>query len=483
MSSIPDTILSPRRRRWVWHTGTLLAILIIGLFLGFILRQDSPEALSALAHPAQSGARLMERHLAFYENEHAIPAWQRRFFHALFGDKQEIQRQALTAYREILAYFAAHPERAQSWDLRDTRVRLAVLLMEMGDDMAAENQLQALGDMPEEEVIADTVRYAYDRPLRADVSMEEIHAGLRLFPSGWTRNKIRYLVYARADVPAAVPARQRLLAQGQRLQRDTLLLSLGLLAAGLAGVAGFLSLRRPGTTTWHAAALESAWSPMVGIQVLLLSLALGIVVFLALAILPLPEELVILRQWTTLTAGLPMLLLIHYRLLRPHGLSWVRAFGLRVSSHQLLALLLATALIMTIERAGALFLGWAGYQLGLAPHWADGISERWLWPTHDNQWLGAINLIVWAPLFEELAFRGLLYTALRRYLSPLPAAALSAGGFAALHFYSLMGFVSVLWSGLVWAWAFERFRSLLPGMLSHAIGNLLALGLILVFYR
>ena len=86
-------------------------------------------------------------------------------------------------------------------------------------------------------------------------------------------------------------------------------------------------------------------------------------------------------------------------------------------------------------------------------------------------------------MFEEIGFRGLLYVTLRSRLRPLHAAVISSGVFSLLHLYSISGFLSVFWSGLVWAYAFERFRSLMPAMMTHAIGNLFALSLILVFYR
>ena len=54
-----------------------------------------------------------------------------------------------------------------------------------------------------------------------------------------------------------------------------------------------------------------------------------------------------------------------------------------------------------------------------------------------------------------------------------PAMLLSAVLFAGVHGYSVMGFASVCWSGILWALAYERTRSLLPGMLAHAVNNLL----------
>jgi membrane protease YdiL (CAAX protease family) len=80
---------------------------------------------------------------------------------------------------------------------------------------------------------------------------------------------------------------------------------------------------------------------------------------------------------------------------------------------------------------------------------------------------------VFAPLFEELAFRGLLFAILRRKFRFLPAALISAGIFGVAHGYGLVGLVSVCWSGVLWAWIYEKTGSLLPGILAHAINNLL----------
>jgi membrane protease YdiL (CAAX protease family) len=43
----------------------------------------------------------------------------------------------------------------------------------------------------------------------------------------------------------------------------------------------------------------------------------------------------------------------------------------------------------------------------------------------------------------------------------------------------LIGFLSVFWSGVLWAWVYERTGSLWPGMIAHAVNNLLVcLGII-----
>jgi hypothetical protein len=96
---------------------------------------------------------------------------------------------------------------------------------------------------------------------------------------------------------------------------------------------------------------------------------------------------------------------------------------------------------------------------------------------------GTVDGVVWAPTFEELAFRGLLYPTLRLRLPPWPAALLSSALFGVAHGYGLQGFVAVTWSGMIWALGYERTRSLVPGILAHAASNLLATTSFLLLLR
>jgi membrane protease YdiL (CAAX protease family) len=78
-------------------------------------------------------------------------------------------------------------------------------------------------------------------------------------------------------------------------------------------------------------------------------------------------------------------------------------------------------------------------------------------------------------------FRGLLFATLRRRFGVAGAALLSAALIAIAHGYGVLGFGAVFWSGLLWAWAYERTGSLLPSMAAHAVDNLMAtLSVILV---
>jgi membrane protease YdiL (CAAX protease family) len=52
-----------------------------------------------------------------------------------------------------------------------------------------------------------------------------------------------------------------------------------------------------------------------------------------------------------------------------------------------------------------------------------------------------------------------------------------------MHGTSVPAFIGIFWSGLVWALVFERCRSLLPAIIAHSTGNMLALASVLLFYR
>lgn len=84
-----------------------------------------------------------------------------------------------------------------------------------------------------------------------------------------------------------------------------------------------------------------------------------------------------------------------------------------------------------------------------------------------------------APVLEEYLFRGLLFQAMRRNLSPAAAAAASAAVFAAIH--PPIAFPAVFLLGFVAAWALRRTGLLASAIAAHMTYNgLLTLGPLLV---
>ncbi len=94
----------------------------------------------------------------------------------------------------------------------------------------------------------------------------------------------------------------------------------------------------------------------------------------------------------------------------------------------------------------------------------------------DSGQLGLISQIVLAaiiaPVFEELLFRGFLFTSLRSRFNVWIAALVSSLIFAGMHFYSWPALISIAVFGMAMCWLYQRTRSLWPGILFHAFMNL-----------
>jgi membrane protease YdiL (CAAX protease family) len=93
----------------------------------------------------------------------------------------------------------------------------------------------------------------------------------------------------------------------------------------------------------------------------------------------------------------------------------------------------------------------------------------------DHAILGPIvmfSVIVFAPLGEELLFRGLLFTGLRRSLPLWAATAGSAIAFAVTH-VEWLAVVVIFPVGLLLAYAFHRRGTLLVAVAAHATFNLI----------
>jgi membrane protease YdiL (CAAX protease family) len=93
-------------------------------------------------------------------------------------------------------------------------------------------------------------------------------------------------------------------------------------------------------------------------------------------------------------------------------------------------------------------------------------------------WWGTVLVaVVLAPLWEEIAFRGFLLSALAQ--SPLgywPAAVISTALWTALHWgYSYAALASVFAAGMALSWLMWRLGSMRAVVVAHALANVAAL--------
>jgi len=79
-------------------------------------------------------------------------------------------------------------------------------------------------------------------------------------------------------------------------------------------------------------------------------------------------------------------------------------------------------------------------------------------------------VVILAPIFEELFFRGLFYPALRRSLGPTLAIVIDGIIFGALHMRYL-SIVPLILVGMILAYVYEKTESLYAPMLTHALYN------------
>jgi len=89
--------------------------------------------------------------------------------------------------------------------------------------------------------------------------------------------------------------------------------------------------------------------------------------------------------------------------------------------------------------------------------------------------IGAVlfGSLIMAPIGEECAFRGFLYTTLRRQAGPMPAALVAGLFFGAVHM-SLPQMLPLSVFGIAQCWVYEKCRTLWVPIVTHFIFNMFA---------
>jgi membrane protease YdiL (CAAX protease family) len=461
--------------------SVLLLVLVWYLFNPFASVGD----LGNLRYIGPSAGRLMETHMEFYAGYENTGILERALHEFLFGSQQSVVTQAIHVYDEVLKYYAQHPDSAPEWGILNTKSRRLIVIAEKRDQHSLREALKSIGDNPEEDVIAEAVRYAYLPQDKIEFS-PEIFTGASLLPVGWASDVLRMRIAERlGDNRLASFLRDRIETRGARLRLHVLQLALAisaLIITGLFFLIRYRTLFLP--SPWERSVLNQPWSVYDGFAITVRAAVYGLLIWLGLHLLSnqffRPS---IFTMWSTLFASIPMLILIQLHLLKPRGLNLVKAFGLTLWQPGLRQFLLITLALLAMDMLGQLTIGWGTWKLGLGDHWAAGIQERLVFGPQSTVIWSTINIVLWTPIMEEIGFRGLVYTTLRSRLGPTLAIVLSATLFSALHLQSVAGFLSIFWSGLLLAYAYERYHSLLPGIVMHSAGNILYLSTILLFYR
>jgi membrane protease YdiL (CAAX protease family) len=471
-----------------WTTGLYLVVWSILMVHGWT-NQVLIDPTRALQYPAWSAARMANRDLELAQAVEALPPGQRRFWTWIHGSRDEVLTNAIAIHQDVVRHLEVLPpgDIGSMESLELARAQLAVLLAESGQ---SDEALAVAGAVAWPSDFAGGLRHAYGDapPLRDDPLEIFALAGL----SEWSYERVAGKLAAKAgELEDAQAIETGLVETGRRwLRRSNRVLEMNLVLAflGVAALAVWV-LRAGRAQSASGPAGSPPWSLADGLGVLIRGDFWNRLYYLLVSQL---EEVAprfaaslageLLATWGTLFASLPLVWLAYRYLFLPHRRVESDPFGLcpRPSVFGRLAVVAFVAL--GVDLIGSYALGWASWGLGIHGHWAEGFDENLVWGLPGAALLTGIDYAVWAPVMEELAFRGVLFYSLRRRFGPKSAALLSATIFGLMHFYGLPGFLMTFWSGLVWALAFERARSLWPGIAAHSVYNLLyVLGLVLVY--
>lgn len=227
------------------------------------------------------------------------------------------------------------------------------------------------------------------------------------------------------------------------------------------------------------------WTFREGIAVLARGGALTIFLMILLMGLVgiMPDGLGILEDYGIALLYLPPVVLTSLVLCRPRKQSLLQAVGCSNVWERVKSGLPLVVMLVTLGLIGDWLIVLGGDAFQSSVHWTEWFVPQLIWGTKVELVKTTIDFVLLAPFFEELIFRGILFTTFRtRYSFPLSMVA-SGLIFALAHGYGVVAFLTVLWSGLLWAWAYERTGSVIPGMLAHAINNGVVVYSLVAFFR
>jgi len=450
----------PFFRPWVTWLSTALVMGLVGYL--YVLTPAGP--LDRLHQPEDSLERLTEREMDARAALRHAPAWERRLYALLSGGDEGLDD-----------WIRWHEEMAQVSTSPDVEISRLILL---GEARQTEALRAALDDWARDDEDAtrrkDWVTAAYlDRSLdrvTGRALMVEVRDEL---PANWFADAlVARLARRSGDAVARQQAESAIVARGALLLRRWRALEAAGFLLGVAGLGALgLLLMTHADPRVADARMPDGFSLSEGYALFIRGGLgfLGLGVGLGLAI---PEDSALDAVAGPATVAPVLLYAAWY--LRARGLSFAAAFGLRPGRDRRVTLAWVALALIGLQVTGEGLIAVALEALHLSSHWADGLQENLIWGSWGLVARATIDSALWAPLGEEVAFRGVLYPALRARVGVAPAVALSAAVFAVAHGYGVLGFTEVFWSGVLWAVAYERTGSLWPCIIAHAAGNLAA---------
>ena len=448
--------------------GTIVSTVLVAIFVGYVSYSPvTPQG--ALERPEEDLERLVSREMDLRQALELAPAWERAVYRFFAGDEDSLV-QAIRWYDGLTIQ---SPE---------TQLYRVILLAEAGQADRVSTAIipwQYQGEVMAE--MLEWIRAAYLKghtdPTLSEGYVAEI--GDDLSP-GWFSDILKARIAdSVGDRTTAIEAQGAIAARGAALLWKQRVLTIAVFMVLIGGcLVLVLMLLRPSPAANGTALLPPPWDLSDGYAIFIRGVLGFLLISGMLFLLPDPNPF---GGMVSLLGGIPILWLT-IRYLASKGLSVGTVFGLRPLPN-FAFLVKVTVVLVALSLLGELAITFIVSSFHFKTDWTDGLLEEVLW---GSWWIvlgTAVDSTLWAPVVEEVAFRGILYGTLRTKLGVAPAAMLSGAMFAVVHGYGAIGFASVLWSGIIWAVAYEKTRSLWPAILAHGINNLLVTSEFAWLYR
>ncbi|MDE3041056.1 MAG: CPBP family intramembrane metalloprotease [Nitrospirota bacterium] len=451
---------------------TLLSALFLMVALASVVwLSASATRLDRIESPERALSLMVSRTMDVQEGLKRAPQWEQHLFAWTSGDNETERAQDIEWYQELAEISEDPLVPLQLAILQAEAGHVSQALLSAHEWAGAEAPLPQFGDLLMaaygEGPLHDADRYVLWQAEVAEV-----------LPAGWFYDRLAERLARRAN-DAALTARiqdQAAMRADRRFvwSHRLMLVELGAMAVGTL-VCVLLWFRRNEPSSFvrlHEPGVPPPWPGGVGAAVLLRGGAIG-AMLTALFLIYAPPDNASLRALAIPLTNLPLLLLAYRHLFRPAGMTFDEGFGLEIGWARVGRLMAAVLAVVAAGLWGEWVMDRLSEPFHLTSHWTEWFDADLVWASPSLTAMSLVEYVIFAPVFEELAFRGLLFAILRRKFRFMPAALISASIFAIAHGYGLVGFISVLWSGVLWAWTYEKTGSLLPGILAHAINNLL----------
>lgn len=457
------------------RAGTIFWSVVLFVGLGFYLYSVTNKRDQLLTDPERYLERIVGRDLDAAESMNKFHGWQKWL---TLGNDESIDDTLKDAVRTYQQF-----QREGALVHNDQSVEtLSILLSESGRNNEAEQEIRKLSAADSAVAFSSLFHKAYQNGFLGSIP-SWYERGLQNVVPDWARDKMEWrLATKRGDLESAAQIRKRTMERGLHVQYRIVALSFVnwlLISTGATFLVIWLWRRRPALEIGQGLSVSS-WSLAEGYAVLLRGAVAGVILAGGLAFLF--ERFQMISGFATVLSALPFFWLAQRSLLQPYSTSLRSSFGLNLESRSWsrvigCTLVLMCAMILGETAIGALVGEWQTSSL------SESVPEEFLFDPWPKVLWSSLDAVVWAPLVEEIVFRGFLYSTLRRFLRPVWAAIVSAILFGSVHGYSLEGFLAIAWSGFLWALVFEKSRSLWPGILAHAVSNSLAVAGPLLIYR